>query len=213
MSNISFEEFLEKHEEWRKQQDGWCRVLTENGPLCMPMNDLMRPPPKSVQKPSDEEKQQAVSEFTNMLMDYVSRQHSSSNTTHFSSNTDLPSISHDAQDGFLPVFGKDSYLSYREKFMRVCPFDDCLGKKNPYTGTPVSSQDDYEMYCLSRYLKYTAEEEVVDLQARYQLLKEENASLHLHLSKLNKKASTLFTVICFLAAFSFVLFIYFCVTI
>ena len=201
---------IDDQDDW---EDCWCRVLTENGPICVPMSHLMNPPSKNTPKPSEESRHRIVSELMQKLASHNSDPCGNSSAKPHRPFGDLSSISHDPQDGFLPVFGKDSYLSYREKFMNICPFDDCVGKKNPYTGTIVSTHGDYEVYCVSRYLKYIAEEEIIDLQAQYQLQKEENTSLQSRIKKFQKKTNILLTIICFLSVVSFVLFVYFCVTI
>lgn len=213
MSTVLPEQSEEAIESQGDLEDCWCRVLTESGPICMPMSHLMSPPSKNRPNPSKEDRHKFVSEMMQRLDSCRSGAHANPNANpHRPFGAPSP-ISYDPKDGFLPIFGKDSYLSYREKFMQIYPFDDCLGKKNPYTGTTVSTQSDYEVYCVSRYLKYVAEEEIIDLQAKYQLQKEENVSLQSRIKKFQKKTNILLTIICFLSVISFILFVYFCVTI
>ena len=50
-------------------------------------------------------------------------------------------------------YDKPSYRIYREKFLSQFPFEEVIGKINPYTDLPVMSVDDYDLYCFSHYLK------------------------------------------------------------
>lgn len=74
-------------------------------------------------------------------------------------------------------FTKDAYQKHRAAFRNSFPYEKTIGMINPYTGEKIHTESDYELYCLSFYLKCTAEEELSELRKSNDSLVEENNKL------------------------------------
>lgn len=94
-------------------------------------------------------------------------------------------------------FTKHAYQKHRAAFRKSFPYEKTIGMTNPYTGEKIHTERDYELYCLSFYLKYTAEEELNELRKNNDLLVKENNKLkqdmtfaHQHSSLCEKRLKT-----------------------
>ena len=74
-------------------------------------------------------------------------------------------------------YTKTSYQQHRDAFFRTFPYEETIGKINPYTKERISSLADYELYCLSFYLKFSAEEELRELRSRCETLSRKNEEM------------------------------------
>ena len=82
---------------------------------------------------------------------------------------------------------KEAYQAYRSAFPAVISYEESLGRKNPYTGDIVSCRQDYELYCLSYFLKSTVADEAETLRHRNDTLSQEVNHLQAKLKSLDKE--------------------------
>lgn len=86
-------------------------------------------------------------------------------------------------------FTKDTYRKHRAAFRKSFPYEKTIGMTNPYTGEKIHTESDYELYCLSFYLKCAAEEELSELRHSNDTLSRKVSQLQTELTTLNEKLS------------------------
>lgn len=107
-------------------------------------------------------------------------------------------------------YDKPAYKLYREKFLQHFPLEDVIGKINPYTGLPVMSVDDYDLYCFSHYLKDISVQSHKEKYDQIQQLTNDLNAAHKLNAKLIREINIL-QVTCFVLIFTlFVLIIAYC---
>lgn len=86
-------------------------------------------------------------------------------------------------------FTKDTYRKHRAAFRKSFPYEKTIGMTNPYTGEKIHTENDYELYCLSFYLKCAAEEELSELRLKNSSLSRKVDHLETKLKSLDAEIS------------------------
>lgn len=87
------------------------------------------------------------------------------------------------------IYTKETYQSFRSAFCKSFPLDSVIGMISPYTGKKILTTDDYELYCLSFYLKSSSEDELERLKTQSNTLSTANDQLQAEISSLSARLS------------------------
>lgn len=74
-------------------------------------------------------------------------------------------------------FSPDDYREFRLALLDALPYEKAVGRIEPYSGSKISNKNDYELYALLLYLRYSAQEELEELRSNNDLLVQENKKL------------------------------------